>query len=160
MRSLARENLAPEHAACARERSVRGRRMSRLHPPLCESLGTDSLILRRCKPFDVGARVCAVKNFSRCRSARTRCRRWSAGGCERAFCRADLSRHSFRKWCGNAYFTGISSDEAIFVLKNAPAQNFCRCVVAAIVARAQPRAATAVLYTMLSRNPVIFFPLV
>jgi hypothetical protein len=85
---------------------------------------------------------------------------WRAGACTRAFSRADSSRNSFRKCRRNAYSIGISFDEAFFVLKNARAQNFFHGVVAAILVRAQPRGAAADLYTILSGNPVIFFPLV
>jgi hypothetical protein len=125
-----------------------------------ESLGADSLVLRRREAFDTSARASAAKNFSRARSACTRYSRGRAGARAYAFDHANASLHVVRKCRGNAHSIGISADEIIFVLKNVSARDFHRGGSTAIIMCASPHAVTAGLYTKLRGNPVIFFPLV
>jgi len=156
----ARKNFSHDDVSRPHEQRVRGRCTSRSRSQFGESLDADSLVLRRRGAFGAPARAPAAKIFSRRRSAHALCRHSRADACACAFGLAKSSCDVIWYWRRNAHSIGIFANAPIFVPKNARVKVFCCRGAAAIAMNAPPPAATALLHTKLSRNPVIFFPLV
>jgi len=116
--------------------------------------------LRRDVPLDAPATAFFAKNFSRGELCFVRIFARAQACTKNAICSAGMARCCVIERCRNQLSIGISTRAEFFFSKSRGRKYFCIGVRAESAADAQRCAAKRRLYTKLSGNTVIFFPLV